>query len=103
VADLDFKIIDLGSSFAFSRINEHSQVTTPEYLPPELLNYLDSKNASVLTDLTQMVKPWSIDVWSLGAILIETVTGFPLWLSYKGRISSTHQAASNVMPGLFGV
>ena len=35
--------------------------------------------------------PWSIDIWSLGAILLEIVTGFPLWLSYKGRIVKESQ------------
>ena len=30
--------------------------------------------------------PWSFDMWSMGAILLEVVTGFPLWLSLKGRI-----------------
>ncbi len=44
-------------------------------------------------DIIHKLSPWSIDVWSLGAILIEIVTGFPLWLSYKGRI--IHGIASN--------
>jgi serine/threonine protein kinase len=51
--------------------------------------------------------PWSIDIWSLGAIILEVVIGFPLWLSYKGRIikdrGSDKQEASHCMMGLFGI
>ena len=36
-----FKIIDLGSSFPFAKLNESLEVTTPEYLPPEILDLLD--------------------------------------------------------------
>ena len=39
-----------------------------------------------MADLGKKLLPWSIDIWSLGCILLETVTGFPLWLSYKGRV-----------------
>jgi serine/threonine protein kinase len=37
-------------------------------------------------DLSRKLFPWSLDVWSLGAIILECLIGFPLWLSYKGRI-----------------
>lgn len=54
--------------------------------------------------------PWSIDVWSLGAILVEFVIGFPLWLSYKGRIVKESRMKDNeeglgsmCMTGLFGI
>jgi serine/threonine protein kinase len=48
---------------------------------------------------------WSIDVWSMGAILLEIVTGFPLWLSYKGRIikEGVDEQSGMMMHGLFGI
>jgi len=45
----------------------------------------------------------------LGAILLEIVIGFPLWLSYKGRIvkegknSNDPSGSSTCMTGLFGI
>ena len=28
-------------------------------------------------------KPWSFDVWSLGIVLLEILSGFPVWLDGK--------------------
>jgi dual specificity tyrosine-phosphorylation-regulated kinase 2/3/4 len=42
------------------------------------------------------------DVWSLGSILVEIMSGFPLWLSLKSRIL-TSEGRSIVNYGLFGV
>ena len=41
--DVRFKLIDLGSSFPFEAINDKVELTTPEYLPPEILDYLENK------------------------------------------------------------
>jgi len=41
-------------------------------------------------------------VWSLGAILLEILTGFPLWLSLKSRVS-TLLGKSIIGMGIFGV
>jgi serine/threonine protein kinase len=38
-----FKIIDLGSSFPFSKALDYLEITTPEYLAPEILDYVDTK------------------------------------------------------------
>ena len=38
---VSFKIIDLGSSFNFSSLNHDVELTTPEYLAPDILEYLD--------------------------------------------------------------
>ena len=47
---------------------------------------------------------WSIDIWSLGVIILEIVLGYPIWMSYKGRIVNTQSnQSSQVMLGLFGV
>ena len=38
---LSMKIIDFGSSFSYTKLSKEVELTTPEYLPPEILNYLD--------------------------------------------------------------
>lgn len=42
------------------------------------------------------------DMWSLGSILVEILSGFPLWLSLKSRVL-TKDGRSIVNFGLFGV
>lgn len=78
------KLIDMGQSFLFNHINEDIIVTTPEYLPPEVLENTASHTCSY--DFVNKLSTWSIDVWSLGAVLLEVIMGFPIWLSYRGRI-----------------
>lgn len=105
------KIIDFGSSFSFHKANEGIELTTPEYLAPDILEFLETKTQNLLqgasggVDLSKRLFPWSIDVWSLGAILLEMVIGFPLWLSYKGRIVKENEKddSSICMTGLFGI
>ena len=98
----ELKLIDFGSSFQFEKITNISG-TTPEYLPPEILEYLDSRqNSKLASDLQHFCKPWSLDVWSLGIILLEIVTGFPIWMSLKCRVS-TVKGKSVHGSGLFGV
>jgi dual specificity tyrosine-phosphorylation-regulated kinase 2/3/4 len=42
------------------------------------------------------------DIWSLGSILLEIISGFPLWLSLKSRVHTL--AGKNIINyGLFGV
>lgn len=42
------------------------------------------------------------DMWSLGSILVEILTGFPLWLSLKSRVvTADNRSIINI--GLFGV
>jgi len=41
-------------------------------------------------------------MWSFGALLLEIITGFPLWLSMKGRVKT--QKGKNIFGfGIFGV
>jgi dual specificity tyrosine-phosphorylation-regulated kinase 2/3/4 len=42
------------------------------------------------------------DVWSLGSILLEIISGFPLWLSLKSRVKSLDNR-SIINYGIFGV
>jgi serine/threonine protein kinase len=42
------------------------------------------------------------DVWSLGSILLEIISGFPLWLSLKARVKSLDNR-SIINYGIFGV
>lgn len=78
-------------------------VSTPEYLAPEILDFLEHRQQrGSVEDLMSCMKPWSFDVWSLGTILLEILTGCPLWLSLKSRMVSN--TGKNIIGmGLFGV
>lgn len=46
--------------------------------------------------------PYVFDIWSVGSIVLEILSGFPLWLSLKGRVQSVD--GRNIMNyGIFGV
>ncbi len=81
------KIIDFGTSFKFENLEICLSMTTPEYLPPEVLQHLEhsgqNKNNILSSD---RLNPWSIDIWSLGIVLLELVIGFPVYMAYKGKI-----------------
>ncbi len=101
------KLIDFGSAFSFD-CPSNIQASTPEYLAPEVLEYLENRakntqsNGTNSENLCRTQNPWSYDVWSLGAMLLEIMTGFPLWLSMKGRMQ-TPQGKSIIGTGIFGV
>ncbi len=38
-----------------------------------------------MLELERAVQPWSMDMWSIGTIFLEIITGFPMWLGLKGR------------------
>lgn len=40
-------------------------------------------NCSPAETLAEISNSWSVDVWSLGAIILEILTGVPLWMSLK--------------------
>lgn len=45
-----------------------------------------SPSNSQIEHLNRSTHPWSIDIWSVGAVLFEILTGIPHWLAYKCRI-----------------
>ena len=53
-------------------------------------------------DVFIRMEPWSIDMWSLGVILLEIMTGFPVWLSYKGKMRDSN-SKTRIATGVFGV
>jgi serine/threonine protein kinase len=51
--------------------------------------------------LKDICKTWSYDVWSLGIILIEIITGFPVWLFMKSKLETVN-GKPKVGVGAFG-
>lgn len=99
---LDLKVIDFGSAYHWDACGNIG-MATPEYMPPEFLDVLVSHraNKSSIEQLADIAHPWSIDVWSLGAIILEIITGIPLWMSLKCRVEAGNK---NVLKlGLFAV
>ena len=97
--NLSLKIIDFGSAFMYGQSGA-LRMATPEYMPPECLELMQSTKES-LDGLSARTQPWSVDMWSVGAILLEILTGFPQWLSLKGRVEvAKHSITGN---GVFGV
>ena len=59
-------------------------------MPPELLEYQIqpySKVSGLMESLLSIYKNkesiYKIDIWSMGVILLEIVSGIPMWISYK--------------------
>lgn len=111
---LKCRFIDLGSAFTYD-CPEKLSLATPEYMPPEALETCSGRVGSsrlsigsrgLKPDPLQKLKrnshPWSLDMWALGAILLEMSLGTPLWLSYKCRVADDQRPNSAAM-GLFAV
>eukprot|EP00826_Nyctotherus_ovalis_P037385 TRINITY_DN3404_c0_g1_i1.p1 TRINITY_DN3404_c0_g1~~TRINITY_DN3404_c0_g1_i1.p1 ORF type:complete len:262 (-),score=65.55 TRINITY_DN3404_c0_g1_i1:126-911(-) len=96
---LTLKIIDFGSAF-MHRQRGNFRMGTPEYMPPECLSLM-KPTVEDLTSLWERTHPWSVDMWSLGVILLEVFTGFPQWLSLKGRVEGAK--ADTMGHGVFAV
>ena len=98
----DLKIIDFGSAYDWAG-DGNIGMATPEYMPPEFLHVLCTHkgNGSTVQYLAGISHPWSIDVWSLGAILLEIITGVPLWLSLRCRVEL--KGKDHIKTGLFAV
>lgn len=73
-------------------------------MPPEILNYIMFQNKleydeQMLKKMDKYLNPWTIDIWSLGCIILEIVSGLPLWMSIPTKIEGVNQKVS----GLFAV
>lgn len=103
------KLIDFGSSF-FVTDKGSLQITTLEYQPPEIIELFQQGSAynsvsnlsskSHIEHLMLQTHPWSIDIWSLGMIIIELLLSCPHWMVYKCRITDS-QGKSIFRKGLF--
>lgn len=50
----------------------------------------------MLNKMEKYKNPWTIDVWSLGCIVLEIITGVPLWMSLPTRIQDTGIKATGI-------
>ena len=69
-----FKLIDYGSSFFFESLKQY-RLATPEYMPPEMINFLNKEkgqpfNSSILVTTEGYENISAIDMWGLGCIMI---------------------------------
>ena len=55
-------------------------------------------DVAMLKKMATYKNPWIIDIWSLGCIILEIISGMPLWMSVKTRMPNEHTAV-----GLFAV
>ena len=95
----DLKVIDFGSAFSW-RDSGNVKMATPEFMPPEFLTALMAHTGkeSSINHLSGVCRPWSVDVWSFGAVLLEMVSGAPLWMSLKCKVGNK---AKSLKYGLF--
>jgi serine/threonine protein kinase len=72
------------------------QDTISEYSPPEVLKILEKlqykhllkgkDRENVPIQLKELQQIWSTDVWSLAVIVIEIITGVPVWLKIPCKV-----------------
>lgn len=77
------KIIDFGSAYYFTGSGSIN-TATPEYMPPEALEIAHCPGDHI-SHLSSISRPWSFDMWSAGMIVLEIISGVPLWMSLKSR------------------
>ena len=53
----------------------------------------------MLTQIDRYKNSWIIDIWSLGCIILEIISGVPLWMSIDTKI----QGRGSKVTGLFAI
>ena len=81
------KVIDFGSAYNYDGSGSLS-TATPEYMPPEALSLM-GKAGDHIGQLRDIGSCWSVDIWSLGMIWLELISGFPLWMSLKSKVTTS--------------
>ena len=100
------KVIDYGSVLIQEEL-KNIKTATPEYMPPEIL-YLILKNYNQdVQDIQKFFSKvledypcWAIDIWSLGCLLLEILTGVPLWMTRECEFHVDNETYR--VSGLFG-
>ncbi|KAL4511706.1 hypothetical protein ABPG72_012551 [Tetrahymena utriculariae] len=91
------KVIDFGSSYFLNNRKGVSNII-PEYMPPEVLKQiLGKQNVDVFSDEC----PWSVDIWMLGCIIIEIITGIPVWMPQRCLLHTHGVDPKKVTSGQF--
>ena len=72
----NLKLSDFGSAH-FYGVEGVAKTATPEYIPPE--NLLNKNEINM--------NQTSTDIWSLGIILLEIVSGIPVWMNFNCQIT----------------
>lgn len=62
-------------------------MATPEYMCPEMLSFILKENSMTydpkyLTYLENYKREYVIDIWGVGCVVLEIISGLPLWMSY---------------------
>ncbi|EAR94540.1 kinase domain protein (macronuclear) [Tetrahymena thermophila SB210] len=91
------KIIDFGSSYFLNNRKGVSNII-PEYMPPEVLKQILGKQK---VDVFSDECPWSVDIWTLGCIIIEIITGIPVWMPQRCLLHSHGVDPKKVTSGFF--
>ena len=104
------KVTDHSSAFRLKTtisVFKITQTSMPEYLPPELLQYLfdnkDCDNPEISDVEPPEVQSWSIDMWSLACIIIEYLVGYPLHLPYGYQVEKRDGSLVKGYCGLFSI
>lgn len=66
-------------------------MATPEYMSPEMLTFILRENhmsydMSLIESLINYDKSWVIDIWGVGCVVLEIISGIPLWMSYDTQV-----------------
>jgi dual specificity tyrosine-phosphorylation-regulated kinase 2/3/4 len=73
---------------------------------PEILNFILYENKmdhieSLVKFVAKYNKPWVVDIWSLGCVILEILSGVPLWMSLKTIVNN--KGKDQIETGLFAV